>query len=705
MAHYNKWLIGLMGLSLLTACSDDVVQNTEPTPVVAAEGDGVFMSINIQLPNGRDTRSYTNGDDSSNGGTEVGTDAENNINEVLLVLANNNNGFIAAATINNNKLIKLTAGDAQAYRATSKFSKTDLNNFYQTYTGEGNPIVKVFLFVNPNAGIVNAIEAAKKTPGSTGWVNAICTLTADQLNTLWTDNKFVMSNLYMAERELPANLDKWAAYSLESHAFDLSGFNNAGTDDEIDNQNSNRGAVRVHRMAARFDFKDGSPAETGPNTYNVLSVRNDDGSAGEPLVQVRLNKMTMVNINNKMYYLERTSPDGMSTDAVILGPEKPWYVDANGKPITITGDNGQPVTVSGNFVVTPWSDDFQTLTDGEFTKADFDKYFLSPFFNNEGSTINGWVPGGRWAGYTYKIDDVLTQRSDNYDKKEYHFWRYCTENALPDPENENEVNGLSTGVVFKGKLIATEKAKDYGYIGTDVPNDEELTLFDVLNNTGKVKLGDTNKDPIIYMLNNTLFVTWHNLYLDAIAQSFNPETEEWNRASSLYQAVFGNGGTGYSYIKTEAGEGQEAVIYTDPLPQDETSANYLWNQWDKAGRPASGNPATTAFKDAATAAGITLYQSSQDADDGWGYYCYYYYWNRHNDNGNNGVMGPMEFAVVRNNVYKLAVTNLRQLGHPRQPENDPDRPKPNTPDESDNVYMTVTAEVVPWVVRINNIEF
>ena len=106
-----------------------------------------------------------------------------------------------------------------------------------------------------------------------------------------------------------------------------------------------------------------------------------------------------------------------------------------------------------------------------------------------------------------------------------------------------------------------------------------------------------------------------------------------------------------------------------------------------------------------TNAGFTLYQSSNDADQGWGYYCYYYYWNRHNDNLNNGVMGPMEFAVVRNNVYKLSVTGIHAVGHPRISENDPDKPTPNTPDEDTKLYLTVQCRVLPWVVRKNDIVF
>ena len=99
-------------------------------------------------------------------------------------------------------------------------------------------------------------------------------------------------------------------------------------------------------------------------------------------------------------------------------------------------------------------------------------------------------------------------------------------------------------------------------------------------------------------------------------------------------------------------------------------------------------------------------QFDLSADLGGGYYTYYYYWIRHNDNGDNAVMGPMEFAVVRNNVYKLCVDNIYKLGHPT-PGKDPDPDSENymDPDESLNYYFNVTVDVLPWTVRVNNIEF
>lgn len=104
--------------------------------------------------------------------------------------------------------------------------------------------------------------------------------------------------------------------------------------------------------------------------------------------------------------------------------------------------------------------------------------------------------------------------------------------------------------------------------------------------------------------------------------------------------------------------------------------------------------------------GFTVYRPTNigtTAKPVYRHYVYYTYWNRHNDNGNNTQMGQMEFATVRNNVYKLAVTAINQFGHPGDPDDDPDPEDPDDPDESDKVYFKVSVRVMPWVVRINNI--
>ncbi len=77
------------------------------------------------------------------------------------------------------------------------------------------------------------------------------------------------------------------------------------------------------------------------------------------------------------------------------------------------------------------------------------------------------------------------------------------------------------------------------------------------------------------------------------------------------------------------------------------------------------------------------------------YYCYYFYFNRHNDNGTTAETASDEFATIRNNVYKLSVTDIKLFG----------TFVPSTKVEDWDVYFNVDVEVKPWTVRINNIEF
>lgn len=148
--------------------------------------------------------------------------------------------------------------------------------------------------------------------------------------------------------------------------------------------------------------------------------------------------------------------------------------------------------------------------------------------------------------------------------------------------------------------------------------------------------------------------------------------------------------------------GTWADVKTAAVAGTDANLQAAYNQ-AAAGLEADAEPAAAA----AAAAGFTGYSA-----DGGKYYTYYYYWNRHNDNLKPYDMGIMEFAVVRNNVYKLCVESISKFGHPTPPTDpthptdpDPDPVKPDDPDESVNYYFTVTVKVLPWTVRINNIEF
>ena len=100
---------------------------------------------------------------------------------------------------------------------------------------------------------------------------------------------------------------------------------------------------------------------------------------------------------------------------------------------------------------------------------------------------------------------------------------------------------------------------------------------------------------------------------------------------------------------------------------------------------------TTLGKEELNTAGIVRYEGNQ---------CYYYT-NRikHFDNNDNTSMGEMEFAIMRNNIYSLAVTKISDIGAPFID------PTPGTENETEEAALQIEAKIVPWIVRYNDIEF
>lgn len=711
---------GLSAMALMafaTGCNDDLRPDINQGGNTGAEdGPGVYMGVSFTMPTQGGTRSWTDGPNSSNNGEEIGTEIENNVNEVLLVLAKKaDNAFICSSTVSKNSLT-IATGANKTYQAKAKFSLDNLQLFYADAdvkkNDAGNYDINVFVFCNSTKEIVDAVASAEY--GNVDWVNTYANVTVTGQQTegsIWSSTdggSFLMSNVEIATREIPGAIDIWDNYTTSDKCFHLSHVNEGSS--TIDNGATGRGAVKVERAAARFDFRDAS--DNKDQTYPVLYTINAAGEQENLVVSVRLTKMGLVNMSNRFYYLPRVSDNGLMTGAnyELCGTEKPWYSDAQ----------GTLVQGSGNYVVGPYAENFVT-TGGVATN--FSNYFNYPFFNNDGTIDNNNIQNGdRWS--TIVIKDLLEKGSnDNWENSQqenkkgtYKVWRYATENVIPGIEQQ--VNGISTGVVFKAKMIgSTEPLKE----GTTLPQNEKDVIA-ALNNSS-ADFGDHESAPILYKHDGRLYYKFKNLYDAAIAASFSYTFDDsnniipsWNRSNSLYKALFGNGGTGYSItlkgpdMTPGAAEGAKTdVTYSDDLAVSENCVYKLYTKWrELATGKVIDESAGVAFKKAATDpdnANITLYQRSYDVTDGWGYYCYYYYWNRHNDNGKNGIMGPMEFDVVRNNVYKLAVTAVKDLGHPRISENDPNKPNPGTPDEETKIYMTVDAEVIPWVVRVNDIVF
>lgn len=389
------------------------------------------------------------------------------------------------------------------------------------------------------------------------------------IDAMTSNNNFWMTNAYAAiTKTLPADL---SLYTHPSTPYDL-------------------GQHHVERSMARFDYK----AAKANNVYTLAE------SNGQATVNVKLTHAALINQSKEFYLLRRVSDDGTDTDWEVGGVETP-----------------------ANYVV-----DVDWEAKNGLTSQTYNNNAIVNGFEAHMSLPTTWT----WEPLTGLKDDNWdgTAATGEHELDGYQIWQYVKENTIPGIDEQ--LQGITTGIVFKGEISAADAASD--------------------NLKAAISAGT---DPI-YVFDNRLYGTWNDVVV--VANSADAP-------ATLKAAV-----NRITAIKDNP--------ETTDVVEAATSADY-------------------------SAAGFTVYKPEEGK-----YYTYYYYWNRHNDNRNNAVMSIMEFAVVRNNVYKLCVDSISRYGHPNPKDPDPvdpDPENPNEPDEEENFYFTVTVKVLPWVVRVNHIEF
>ena len=146
-----------------------------------------------------------------------------------------------------------------------------------------------------------------------------------------------------------------------------------------------------------------------------------------------------------------------------------------------------------------------------------------------------------------------------------------------------------------------------------------------------------------------------------------------------------------------------ATIWDDPECKTAISRLYLYKGHNYTSidqmKEAYGDAVPDAIKELTDSsskedlekAGVKLYNSN---------ICYYYTTEiKHYDNDKDQVLGNMEFAIMRNNIYSLSVSTITQIGDPIVD------PTPGTENESEEAKLEVSAKILPWIVRYNDIEF
>lgn len=743
----------------ITGCSDKDLDVTGADNN-AEVGKFAYINAAISLPSSSFTRSKTddpvdtddNNNTNSNGDGQIdendktaknpdyeyGYDYENEVRSMILVIANTNDEYLTHTVVPTITPTKFANNDNPGYVVDSKIPYKVLEEAYgdngilgKTIKENDNKVVvNLYAYCNYTSDIQEAFEKyaleleKDKTADRKAWINLKGTVVEAPAaagkpkptitNSIWAKRSFLMSNYEQYKTDkFPTDIDGWDSFSDKNNPLDLT-----------KGESTNKQPLKVERAAARIDFKDGS--KEGDNTYPVITkeriittVSGADGTStkqeevkGKNYFSVKLTRMALVNMSKEFYYLRRVSDNGMekadeknSNNWAVSGLETPrnYVVDVDAEDKS--QEKGiKPTTAENHFNFCLYEKDDNTV-----------KY-----------NIDGW--------YADNIDDVLSdEKNPNTDQwnntSTYHIWRYVTENTIPQSEDPEDLESQqktiqSTGIVFKGSIIPGDNLEDED---AKVSEAVKAALLEAAKEEKDGVTRDPEKLPILYSFNNILYAGMVELIEEAYNDGEN---------GPLYQAVnnilikhWEYNSTDHSYTfsekevtvedGTEQTDEDRAQKHADDLTVTRchdilNNTDGYWSDYSvdftNAEKKESVKEIEKAFCTLVPAENITVYEATEEGDAesdgaGWGYYCYYFYWNRHNDNLKSGKMGPMEFATVRNNIYKLSVSGISQLGHPRDAAHDPDPVDPEDPDEDPMNYIKVDVEILPWVVRINDIKF
>lgn len=292
--------------------------------------------------------------------------------------------------------------------------------------------------------------------------------------------------------------------------------------------------------------------------------------------------------------------------------------DVNGTNLSYLGDETPDAGVQTNYVLDPWTAGKTSANNsftigGEANKTAKDLY--GEWFGNISQDPN------HWAAYV-QLGTEVTVGTETWQRI-----GYTLENTTAAEEAGKR---YSTGVVFKAKFhpqgVAnyTDGETFFAY-GTKIYASMEDMMagfygskFDDLDNiTSCATWGDVKQFITSTLLTND--PSGYNKYLEGLAEG-KDDSETVANASSL---TWGN------YMLNECG-----------YSKDE-NGKVILDQNDKVTRIALQPYGTRTYEDAT---------------------CYYTWWVRHSNDNDDTKKGIMEYAIVRNNIYKLTVNSVYSLG-------------------------------------------
>lgn len=295
--------------------------------------------------------------------------------------------------------------------------------------------------------------------------------------------------------------------------------------------------------------------------------------------------------------------------------------DVNGVP-TYLGNETPDAGVQTNYVLDPWTA-AKTSTNNSFTIG--------------GETKTAEDLYGEWFGYVSQDPNHWAAYVQPGDGTET--WQrigYTLENTTAAEEAGKR---YSTGVVFKAKF---HPAKVTSY--TNSTYTDGATFF---------------------AYGKTLYASMEDMMIGFYGHKFNngfsgiQNCKTWDDVKSFIEStLLGNDPSGYrDYLLKQVNDHQGESLTQTELTSLEWS-NYMLNE---CGYSKDENGKVVLDQNSkGTRIALQRYgtRTYEDAT------CYYTWWVRHSNDNDDTKKGIMEYAIVRNNIYKLTVNSIYSLGGP-----------------------------------------
>lgn len=410
-------------------------------------------------------------------------------------------------------------------------------------------------------------------------------------------------------------------------------------------------------------------------------------------------------------------------DAVTGGTERNHFMMANQKEetITVTSNDAQhPSTIVAGINVE------RVASKICFKPAQDNKYVVP----TEVTHIIPATSNGAWydtENNIWKLIDVLNHAKTT---EGVDIWIYQSDDAYNGSqftmtEETHKVNGASAPVVTKNAtnvsdytLVEKEEIKDdvanwsvtldkyalvnlsrsvYAVRHKTVSSWKNPTILGLLSNSEYIVDPESAAKNNVSLDNNGRYVDTETLATKFFTNTLKEVEDTQYSSNSYFQSM----PTGDDQLTTEGNEGYKFMSYCleNSVTKDQQKMGLVTGIIFRGQiATADGTPVGTIYKynnqfyrdEAALKAKGINKADAEEYTDG---YCYYYAPIEH------ATEGVMNYAIMRNNIYALSIKEFSQIGYSRIDL------IPGEMDGDKAFYLKLSAKILPWKVRLNNIKF